>query len=108
MVAWARMLSDYTEERGLITGMKETFDGEHACEMCRKIAEAKSKEQSQKLPLNRSGLENLTKWFSASLLVSLPAPRWRYDETVLHITEGMCSHAQWAAKPPIPPPKLAA
>ena len=45
-VAWAGMLADYTRASGsLLTGVEQTFDGEHPCALCREIAVAKGREQ---------------------------------------------------------------
>ena len=83
MVAWARMLNEYTEQRGLITGVMETFDGQHGCAMCKKIADGRQKEQKENLPLTKSGQENLAKWFGDSRGVAIYwlqrlwlLPRW--------------------------------
>jgi hypothetical protein len=33
-VAWAKMLVSYTQQRGLLRGVVDTFDGKHPCKMC--------------------------------------------------------------------------
>lgn len=45
-IAWARMLVDYSAQRGLLDGVRTTFDGRHPCAMCRAISTA-TQEQSQ-------------------------------------------------------------
>lgn len=108
MVAWARMISDYTEERGLLEGVKETFDGRHACAMCKKIATEKGKEQQKQLPLTKSGQENLGKWFGLSSVMALPEPRWSHTETAVCPGALQSPPTQWDAPPPVPPPELTA
>lgn len=45
VVAWGNMLSDYSKDRSLVEAAKMTLDGDHPCEMCHKIAEARSEEK---------------------------------------------------------------
>lgn len=41
-IAWARMLQTYTQKTGSMEmGLKETFDGQHPCQLCLRIAAAK-------------------------------------------------------------------
>ncbi len=47
-VAWAEMIWSYSVEEGsLEAGCEKTFSGEAPCEMCRAIAQGRSKEQKQ-------------------------------------------------------------
>jgi hypothetical protein len=105
VVAWAKMLEDYTEERGLIVGVKETFDGDHACSMCKKIAEGEKEEQQKRLPLTKTGHENLTKWFGMSPTRVLPPPAWQEDPGLARICQPVDHDTQWEGQPPVPPPK---
>lgn len=51
MFAWGKMIVDYSAENGLVEGVKQTFDGEHPCELCNSIATAKKDDSnSQELP----------------------------------------------------------
>jgi hypothetical protein len=43
-VAWAKMLVSYSQQRGLVRGVVETFDGKHPCKMCAKAAELRKSE----------------------------------------------------------------
>lgn len=43
-VAWVKMLVSYTQERGWMRGVVETFDGNHPCELCHKASEIRSGE----------------------------------------------------------------
>jgi hypothetical protein len=105
VVAWARMLEEYTGERGLIVGVKETFDGEHACEMCKKIAVEEGKEKQQQFPSTKLGQENLAKWFGMSPTRVLPPPAWQDDRGSARICQPVGHDTQWEGQPPVPPPK---
>ncbi|MFK7852068.1 MAG: hypothetical protein AB8D78_13920 [Akkermansiaceae bacterium] len=47
MLAWGKMIVEYSSERGFVDGLSDTFDGEHPCELCHSIQESKKRE-SQK------------------------------------------------------------
>ena len=49
-IAWLRMLTSYTQERGLQRGVAETFDGDHPCELCLKVKAIRQEEQRQETP----------------------------------------------------------
>ena len=45
-VAWAGMAVDYSQRSGsVVTGLEQTFNGQYACDLCRAIQTAKSKER---------------------------------------------------------------
>lgn len=46
-IAWGRMIVDYSHSSSISTALKETFDGEHPCEMCKGIQKAKQTEKKQ-------------------------------------------------------------
>jgi len=46
------MLWNYSAKSGsLVTGAKDTFSGEYPCDMCKRVAEGKQKEQQAPLTL---------------------------------------------------------
>lgn len=108
MVAWARMLNEYTGQRGLITGVIETFDGEHGCAMCKKIADGKKVEQEQQQPLSSAGKQDFSKWYGVASGLALPAPRWSEDRGIVLHAAPLCSAGQWDTAPPVPPPERVA
>lgn len=59
-VAWAKMLIEYTAERGFARGVVETFDGSHPCELCVKAGDLRKGEgkdnPSERVPDHRSRL----------------------------------------------------
>lgn len=44
IVAWTGMAFDYSARYGLAEGLGRTFDGEHPCQMCTKISDARQKQ----------------------------------------------------------------
>lgn len=44
-VAWTKMLLDYSKVLTIKEAVKNTFDGEHPCELCKKIEKVKQTEQ---------------------------------------------------------------
>jgi hypothetical protein len=50
-IAWGKMIVDYSSEKGLKDGIRETFDGKHPCDLCRSIAANREESDS---PLRQS------------------------------------------------------
>jgi hypothetical protein len=104
MMAWAEMLHDYTQEKGLIVGVLETFDGEHPCAKCCKIAAVEKDEQKKKsLPLLK--LDKLSKWFGLHPTEEALIQRRNFVPLVISFAEpdGFASSSSLA--PPTPPPR---
>jgi hypothetical protein len=104
MVAWAQMIRDYTAEKGIAEGLKETFDGEHPCAMCCKIAKAKQQEERQ-APLPLEKLEGLSKWLTYSAEPGIPVAGWTDRGTALRPNEPADHASSRRARPPVPPPR---
>lgn len=52
-VAWTRMIIERTQTDSFATAVQTTLDGEHPCDMCKRITEGEQKErQPAKSPLN--------------------------------------------------------
>ncbi len=104
VVAWAKMLQNYSAEKGLVAGFMETFDGEHPCPMCMQLKEAQSQEKKDTpSPLEKS--VSSAKWLSAlecASVFTLPQPE---------MTGAICAHpyhgpaTQWQSQPAVPPPR---
>ncbi len=107
-VAWARMLVDYTEERGLVVGVTETFDGSRACPMCKKIAAGRQEEQKKKAPLTPQSQESAAKWIGSSVESIVPRPSWSEANLCVCMTSPEMRASQWDAQPPVPPPEWVA
>jgi hypothetical protein len=107
VVAWAQMIRTYSEERGLVEGVKDTFDGEHPCNLCNRIAEEKQSRQ-EKDPLTLVKIEAFAKWISLQPGVEVPAPDWKNPAPLIIPADPQNSAGQWSAAPPTPPPQAIA
>lgn len=105
VVAWSKMLVDYSAELGLLEGASNTFDGEHPCEMCKQIVTAKKKDAEKPQDHTLLARESVMKEFIASeILISSP-PTLIEIPTFFHsriIVLNDCG----ADGPPVPPPRI--
>jgi hypothetical protein len=78
MIAWGAMMHDYSEDRSLTEAAEMTFGGEHPCEMCRKIAEAREQEKQPDQPGPRpvDDSSKLRLDFHFDETVSSTTPHW--------------------------------
>ncbi len=51
VMAWGKMVVTYSAEKGIATGIRETFDGAHPCDMCLAIARQKKEKPARQQPL---------------------------------------------------------
>lgn len=106
VVAWAKMLQTYSAEKGLVTGLKETFDGEHPCAMCEQLHAAQSEskgKQDSPTPVEKSSIA--AKWLGAmetSEVVRLPDPAMLGASGV---SAYRSQESQWQGQPMVPPPR---
>ena len=105
-IAWMKMLVTYSQTEGVQEGLKMTFDGEHPCDMCLMISQAK-----KQLPANPAAPAPDTKLGKAlhdfALLEEIRLPilntqiakigQQRTDDQRFEIRDG---------SPPVPPPRL--
>ena len=101
------MIRDYTAEKGLFTGVKETFDAEHPCAMCCKIARAKQQEE-QKNPLPLQKTEKISKWVTVQVEEGVPAPAWSPEIFPAAFVEPALQAHLRSTEPPVPPPRVVA
>lgn len=99
-VAWAGMAVSYSARSGLAEGLKQTFDGEHPCAMCKKIAAAKQSEESPAKPAAPAPVK----------LVCLPSAPADLPAAAVRLTEERYPLANAElplrpARPPSPPPR---
>jgi len=104
LVAWGQMIRDYSQNKGLVEAVKDTFDGDHPCALCCKISKEKQNEQKQNpLPLEKS--EKLSKWLGLLPTMELPAPVWT-SICGEHVFTAPLSHlSQCGISPATPPPR---
>ncbi|HSI62801.1 MAG TPA: hypothetical protein VLE43_06770 [Candidatus Saccharimonadia bacterium] len=104
VVAWAQMLKSYAAEKGLVQGLQETFNGEHPCEMCQKIAETK-KHTGEQAPIPQERTELMSKWLSLPAGTIITAAV-RCKILPNHMPgELQLGSSQWQTTPPTPPPR---
>ena len=105
--AWAEMLKDYTQQSGLLQGVKETFDGDHPCAMCSRIDQAKQNEGKQS-PLPLEKIDKLSKWLGLLPEVELPRIVWSSLSNEHDFAAPAQRLGQLIADPAIPPPRVLA
>ena len=73
-VAWAGMVKDFSRTGSLTEAVSKTLDGRHPCSLCKKIAQAKSSEESEeRAPVNVKA-EKKAEVFLKSTGSELPLP----------------------------------
>ncbi len=103
--AWARMTVDYTVKTGSVgQGLAQTFDGEHPCELCRRIQAGAEKERhdERQRPAKEEGLGKI------KLAAVLPVAAWRVrfpSEVVAAVVPAAFSEGRLLDAPPTPPPR---
>lgn len=108
-VAWVSMLADYTGKTGsIVEAASMTFDGEHACPLCRAIAEGKAKEEGR---TKQGGEDQKSVKKDAGKLVIIDSDSFAFRAPA-EVHEGIpCSlslfRAEWQTAPPLPPPRVA-
>ncbi|WP_367873157.1 hypothetical protein [Luteolibacter sp. Populi] len=107
VVAWSKMLVDYSAQDGIVQGASKTFDGAHPCCMCKAIAEGKKQESKgpEKVPV---GAQNLVlKDCLPGKAVVLPLPV-ACDVVLVSFPDLDSRGARVGYCPPLPPPRNAA
>ena len=106
-VAWLKMIVTYSQTEGLAEGVKQTFDGDHPCEMCKLIAAAKKQQhQSPEAPAPDQKIAKISKEFSKLDQVDLPINLAR-EIFMMPRPEELGAYHQVAIEPIVPPPRLA-
>ena len=98
VVAWVNMTVSYAQDATLGEALVKTFDGKHACKLCKLVDAGKQKEQQQSTALQKHKLELISSAASDWLTVPL-AYSTEFSETF-----------PWRSytEPPTPPPPRAA
>ena len=101
-VAWVRMVANYSQASGsLVTGIEQTFDGQHACDLCRTIQAAKSKAHQESAASFGAKEDAKVK----ALLVSAVPLAERTAAKVAFAHPAAPQVAARAEQPPTPPPR---
>lgn len=95
-VAWTRMIVDYSQRATLTEAVKQAFDGEHPCDMCKgiqKARETQKKQDAQQVVLKRD--------FLLEPMEALPpAPRPSWDPPAPQLFPSSRQD-----RPSVPPPR---
>ena len=96
-VAWTGMLIKYSQQDGLVEAVGETFDGDHPCNICKRIQQEKDVDPEQDVPVEKQ--------WDIKFLTS-PRARILYPPTSFDLQLVISQTAlTWADPPPIPPPR---
>lgn len=108
-VAWVKMLASYTQQRGLVKGVVETFDGDHPCKLCKKAQELRRQQQQENPnePKPAPEQRRLT-WgeMIAATALQLKQPH-SFDAVLPMIAWARRGTACWPDGPEPPPPERA-
>ncbi len=109
VVAWARMIVDYSAQDGLVSGAAKTFDGAHPCCLCKAIAEGKKQEGNDPKdgPLPQAVQKLVLKECLPGTPVQVPRPSVR-DAALPSLLELDQRGARLGYRPPVPPPRRVA
>ena len=72
--AWANMLATNLQTESTGDALARTFDGEHPCKMCKRIARGKQAEKKTELPLQIKKMEFLSDRPAPIFIATLPFP----------------------------------
>lgn len=96
-VAWTRMIIERTNEASFATAVKTTLDGEHPCDMCKRITESQQSERHGEKVQLKVKLDLLCE--RRIIAIAPPSQSFVFSSRP---TEGKLR----AERPPIPPPRL--
>ena len=98
-VAWGWMLTSYSQESGFGEGLKKTFDGQHPCSLCERIAQTRP----DSTPATLSALSALP----ADFLWVLETVTGRISNSreISHFASTMYLMGADRASPILPPPR---
>ncbi len=100
------MFVDYSAKEGLLKGAKQTFDGQHPCELCCSITQAKEDERSDpKLPGGREMRGFELKLQLATQLTNLRGPLATRLPSPGFIPPGGLD-TSFRPRPEMPPPRF--
>lgn len=96
-VAWTRMIIERTHEDSFVTAVKTTLDGEHPCDLCKRITEGKQNERHEEKMQTQVKIDMLCE---LRLIAIAPPSR------AMNFPSGPTEGTPRAECPPVPPPRL--
>ncbi len=58
-IAWAEMFIDFASEGSVIEAVEKTFDGQHACPLCKKVREGSQDSKRKQTPQEDDSVKEL-------------------------------------------------
>lgn len=105
VVAWSRMLVDYSSQAGLAEGVTMTFDGQHPCCMCKAIAETRKRQQDKnEEPPEAISIRQIMKEFVPPGTTAVLTPR-AVDFREVGFVPLPSGGSIQGEGPPVPPPR---
>ena len=102
VVAWTGMVVSYSARDGFVAGVKNTFDGEHPCSLCKAVK--KGQQQEEQKP---ASVQSRVQKIEALALSPRPLPLVR-EASLISFWQGMeISVEARMERPPVPPPRIA-
>jgi len=98
-IAWGKMLSSYSQGASLEEGLRKTFDGQHPCKLCERIARSRPDSTSTHLavaPIPPADLLWVFETVTARILPSEQTPLF---------SSLTCLIGAYRASPLLPPPR---
>lgn len=104
--AWARMLVEYSVEKGVISGIHATFDGAHPCSLCHAIESAKKRATHDPSPSPAPTSAGKGGRHELSMIegVTIPSAPW-CDTPRMIFPAPAESAGLWRRAPDVPPPR---
>ncbi len=96
-VAWTRMIIERTQEDSFAVAVKTTLDGEHPCDMCKRITDGKQSERQEKKAQAQVKIDMLCEL----RVVAIVPPSRELVFPSVQIEEMLRAEC-----PPVPPPRL--
>lgn len=101
-VAWARMLTEFSQTDSFSEAVGKTFDGKHPCKICLGIREGRQQEEreQQKVPLLKT--EKWPELFCDFRRIVVPFAPTEAEDAVAIVPQ---LHPDFIDSPPSPPPR---
>jgi hypothetical protein len=101
--AWTTMLVNYSQEDGLLQGVKDTFSGEKPCALCCKLKSSEKRETDHPVDVPTKLSIKPTEQLMRTTDVVVPSPTVGLLQTLSFIDSALSAGIHPDA-PPVPPP----
>lgn len=100
VVAWTQMVHDFSRAGSLSQAVEKTFDGQHLCPLCKKIAKARNAEEK---PPSSVKVEKKAEVFVTQSQVKIPLPVCR---PMIYGAPPFVVMQERSDAPPVPVPRV--